>query len=332
MIVVIDSNVWLSTLALRSSLGAAVLFFISQRGWTIAVPEVVLLEVEANLRGSLAEAVDSVQTHHRKLLAIFGKLKEVVLPTQEDIERVVSGVFAIEQVQVRHLPFTQESAKDSFLRTIDKRPPSHRSQQFKDGVIWADCLALLSDDDVILVTNDKAFFEGDDLKQGLSKRLLGETTNKHHRLTVMSELPLLLEEVRVQVNVDPPLLLAALRASEGAMFANLIPRHGFTEGTLLKCSNRLFATADASKLHLEFELEMEAVDVTGQGRTGGVFMVSGSGRYAPRSTGFEAVQSNVEELRFNSVSGEEVKHSIHMASGNIVLGHADISHTVRHRL
>jgi len=332
MLVVIDSNIWLSSLALRSNLSAAVLFYVSQRGWTVVVPEVVHLEVEANLRAQLAGAVDSVQTSHRKLLAVFGKLKEVVLPTQSEIEHVVSKVFAIDQVGLRHVPFTLASARDSFLRAVDKRPPSHRSQQFKDGVIWADCLALLDEDNVILVTSDKAFFEGDDLKRGLSKELQSETASKPHTLRLLCELTELLDEVRVPVGIEPSMLLAAFRTTEGMTFASLLGRNGFSEGELLKCSSKLYATSDASKLHLEFQLELEARDVTGQGRIGGVLIVTGNGLYAPRQSVFEAFQSGGEELRYTLETGEEVKRSIVIGAGNMVLGHADVIHSVRHQL
>ena len=296
------------------------------------VPEVVHLEVEANLRAQLTSAVDSVQTNHRKLLAMFGKLKEVVLPTQSEIERVVSEVFAIDQIGLRRVPFSLESARDSFLRTVDKRPPSHRNQQFKDGVIWADCLALLDEDDVILVTSDKAFFEGDDLKRGLSKELHSEATAKPHNLRLLSELTELLDDVRESISVDPSKLLAAFRASEGATFASLLDRDGFSEGALLNCSTQLYATSDASKLHLEFQLELEAKDVTGQDRTGGVLLMTGNGLYAPRQSAFEVLQSDGEELRYISETGEEVKRSIVMGRVNIVLGHADVTHSVRHPL
>lgn len=332
MLVIIDSNIWLSSLALRSSLSAAVLFYISKRGWTVVVPEVVHLEVEANLRTQLTSAVDSVQTNHRKLLAVFGRLKEIVLPTQSEIERVVSEVFAIDQIDLRRVPFSPESAMDSFLRTVDKRPPSHRSQQFKDGVIWADCLALLDEDDVILVTSDKAFFEGDDLKRGLSKDLQSEAAAKPHTLRLLCELTELLDDVRVPISVDPSKLLAAFRASEGETFASLLDRNGFSEGALLECSSQLYATSDASKLHLEFQLELEARDITGQGRTGGVFLVTGNGLYAPRQSAFEVLQSGGEELRYISETGEEVKRSIVIGRANIVLGHADVMHSVRHLL
>lgn len=296
------------------------------------VPEVVHLEVEANLRAKLTSAVDSVQKNHRELLAVFGKMKEVVLPTKSEIERVVSEVFAIDQICLRRVPFSLESARDSFLRTVNKRPPSHRNQQFKDGVIWADCLALLDDDDVILVTSDKAFFEGDDLKRGLSKELQSEAAAKPHTLRLLSELTELLDDVRVPISVDPSKLLAAFRASEGSTFASLLDRNGFYEGALLNCSTQLYATSDASKLHLEFQLELEAKDATGQDRTGGVLRITGNGLYAPRQSAFEVLQSEGEELRYISETGDEVKRSIAMGRANIVLGHADVMHFVRHQL
>jgi hypothetical protein len=39
---------------------------------TLAIPEVVRLEVEHNLRSDLAEYIEEIRTKHRKLLTIFG--------------------------------------------------------------------------------------------------------------------------------------------------------------------------------------------------------------------------------------------------------------------
>ena len=48
-------------------------------------------------------------------------------------------------VEVIDVAFSLESARSSFLKTIKKLPPSATTQQFKDGVLWADCLNLLYD-------------------------------------------------------------------------------------------------------------------------------------------------------------------------------------------
>jgi len=70
--------------------------------------------------------------------------------------------------------FTLESAKLSLQKINDKVPPSDKNQQFKDGVIWADCMNLLQKGDVILVTKDKAFFQDRVYDNGLAVNLKEE--------------------------------------------------------------------------------------------------------------------------------------------------------------
>ena len=170
------------------------------------------------------------------------------------------------------------------------------------------------------------------MKRGLSKELQIEAAAKPHTLRLLCELTELLDDVRVPISVDPAKLLAAFRASEGTTFASLLDRNGFSEGTLLKCSSQLYATSDASKLHLEFQLELEARDATSQGRTSGVLLVTANGLYAPQQSVFEVLQSGEEELRYIAANGEDVKRSIVMGRANIVLGHADVMYSVRHPL
>lgn len=330
MIVVIDSNTWLSTLALRSSLGAAVLFYVSQQGSTLAVPEVVRLEVEVHLRTLLQESIDALQTHHRKLLAIFGKLKEMVVPQPEEIDAVVARAFAMEPVKVRDLPFSLESARNSFLRTVNKIPPSHRTQQFKDGVIWADCVALLDEDDVVLVTNDKAFFEGDDYKQGLARALQAEIIGKPRTLRILHQLSDLLEQVRVPIELDAANLMSALGERYGKSFGDILDVNGFAAGAVRSCETKLFATSDPTALHIEFTLELDAVDAADRERPNGVFRISGSGRYIPKESRFMDLRRGGEELTYQSPMGEQVTRSNVIGAGSIVLGHADVLHSVRH--
>src|SRR6476620_1535191 len=90
MIVVFDSNIWQSDLYKRSNASAAVRFFLRQGGTKIAIPEVVQMEVENNLRLDLKKWIKSIEEAHRQMLGVFGTLKEVVLPTQDQIDVVVA--------------------------------------------------------------------------------------------------------------------------------------------------------------------------------------------------------------------------------------------------
>jgi hypothetical protein len=79
MIVVCDTNVWLSELGLRSGAGSALRFYLKHQGARLALPEVVRLEVVHNLRARLLGHIDRISREHRQLLTVFGRLKEVVL-------------------------------------------------------------------------------------------------------------------------------------------------------------------------------------------------------------------------------------------------------------
>ena len=56
MIIVFDTNIWLANLYLRTPAAAAARFFISQNKASVALPEVVRLEVQHHLREHLQRA------------------------------------------------------------------------------------------------------------------------------------------------------------------------------------------------------------------------------------------------------------------------------------
>ncbi len=174
MIVVIDTNIWLGELALNSALGSAVRFFLLHRNARVMLPEVIRLETERHLRAMLREQVAKIRDNHQRLLAVFGRLDEIALPSDAAIDAKVYEVFQTLGVACVDVPFCLDSARSSFLKTIDKLAPSDRDQQFKDGVLWADCVALLRDDDVSLVSADKVFFHQRDYAQGRAKNLTAE--------------------------------------------------------------------------------------------------------------------------------------------------------------
>jgi hypothetical protein len=149
MIVVLDSNIWLSEIGLNSSLGGAARFFIRHNNARLALPEVVRLEVEENFRARLSESAKEIAKNYRQLLAAFGSLKELVIPSDAEIDRKVEEIFANVGLDLMEIPLSLESARSSFLKTIAGVPPSAGAQQFKDWVLWADCVRLLQDDDVL---------------------------------------------------------------------------------------------------------------------------------------------------------------------------------------
>jgi PIN domain len=333
MIVIFDTNIWLQNLFLRSPAGAAARFFILQKRVRVALPEVIRLEVEQHLRKEIRRCVTEVRTNHERLLAVFGMLKEVVLPDDAQIEQKISEGFGSLGVELDHVAFSFESAKDSFLRTITKTAPSDQSQQFKDGVLWADCIALLKQDDVVLVTNDKAFYEDRKYEKGLAVTLHQECASRPHRLTLLSELSDLLREIQTQVEVDHDALTTAFLETADLSTQRLLERAGFQIEERTHVDVDRFVTENPEILFVEFKIAFRCADATGQDRAEGSLLLRGDGLYNCLRRTFSNLAELGSDLRFRDKEGieQERKNIVARVSG-IVLGHREVSHSVRYKL
>jgi hypothetical protein len=127
MFIVLDTNIWVKELGLNSTLGAATRFYVRNKNARLVVPEVVRLEAQAHFRRDLTDFVRTLGDNHRNLLTIFGSLKELVLPDDAQVEAKVAEMFANMGIELLEIPFSLESARDSFLKTIFKEPPSDQN-------------------------------------------------------------------------------------------------------------------------------------------------------------------------------------------------------------
>jgi PIN domain len=332
VIVILDTNIWLAELGLRSPLGAVARLYLQQKHARLALPEVVRLEVEHNLRNRLREYVSTLQDTHRQLLTIFGTLKELVVPDAPAIEGRVTELFGKLGVEMLETPFSLASAKSSFLKTIDKVPPSDRTQEFKDGVLWADCVGLLEDDDVCLVTKDKAFFQDREYAKGLSENLAAEIADAVHTFALMPSLDQLVRDLRVDVAIDESVLVKAYLDKSFEAIDGLLKRNGFVLGEKLGTSKVLYATENPSVLYVEFTIEFEAKETVGDGRTNGVITLRGDGSYDTKLHTFANLGNREEALRFQQSGGDEREVRNVYASMEEFIGHRDVSHTIRRKL
>lgn len=333
MIVVFDTNIWLKELALNSTLGAAVRFFLRQRNAQLALPEVVRLEVERNFRNKLDDFVETVRKNHRQLLAVFGKLKEVVLPDDERIQKKVSEIFTDLGIELLDISFSLESARSSFIKTIEKLPPSDLNQQFKDGVLWADCVNLLQNDDVILVTADLAFFSNRKIENGLAKNLIAEIKGQPHTLKIFSSISELLTDIKTEIVVDDNLLFNTFIKKHGKMIDDMLEKNAFRLEHPPMVKKALFATEDPKILYLDFIIDIPCADLSDNLRTDAVLHLEGNGTYNVEDKNYNDVKITGQRLDYLLSDGtsKESKNVILLAS-NIVIGHRDVVHSVRYKI
>ena len=334
MIVVFDTNIWLRELCLNSPAGAATKFFLKGKNAKIVLPEVVRLETEHNLRDKLTEFISKIEKNYKQLLTVFGKLKEVVLPDDKAVEEKVRHVFTDFGVNLIEIPFTFESAKSSFIKTIDGVPPNDRkSQQFKDGVLWADCVRLLEEDDVYLVTFATGFYKDHDFTKGLAENLKAEVSGARHILILLSSLSELLEEIRTEISVDVVILAGAFLSKNRESINGLLARNSFDLGEMQRVEKTLFATEQPESLYIKFTIEYECKDISDGDREDARLTLRGDGKYHANSGTFTDLRNFGEELTFKLKDGTEQRSLNYVAyMAGIVLGHKEVTHSVRYKL
>lgn len=333
MYVVIDSNIWISELGLSTAKGLALQFFIKQKDAVIAIPEVVKREVEIKIQEALTKYCDDIQKSHRQLLSIFGKLKEVVLPDEQAIDDCVAGLFNKISVEKREIPFSIESASQSFDKVIMGKPPSGpKDQQFKDGVIWADCLALLEHDDVSLVTKDRGFYKDKQYEKGLAANLKQEAAQRPHQIEIFDSLTDLLDKIQEPVDIDEAALVKEYCGETQESISRLLERNGFETSGDPKVNVSSYITENANNLYIEFKISFNCKDITDENRTQAILKLKGDATFQSAKRKFSEFRNQGERLDYVDSDGEQQSKNVYVMVGGFVVGHRTVEHIVRHKI
>lgn len=202
MFAILDSNVWISDIGLKSAQGETAKRLLQAKAAVLVIPDVVRQEVQNKLCEMAVKEKIDIRNSHGYLQRLLGDIDDITLPTDERIKQCVSGLFENSGLETREIPLTLESAKSSYEKILNKLAPSDKNEQFKDGVIWANSIELLSESDVWLVSKDKAFFKNRNENEGLASNLLEESSQRPNELRLFYGLERLVDPDVVRVSPD----------------------------------------------------------------------------------------------------------------------------------
>jgi hypothetical protein len=333
MYIIFDSNIWISELGLNSPKGAATRLFVKQKGAKVVVPEVIKLETERHLRNELTDYIADIQKKYRQLLAVFGKLKELILPDDKAIEEKITSIFGASRLDIIEVPLCLESAKSSFMKTIDKVPPSDKDQQFKDGIIWAECLNLLKEDNVYLISADKAFYQERNYEKGLSATLASEAAGYAYKIQLYHTVSELIREIRTEIALDEGKLVQDFFMANQESINGLLSRNGFSLNGEAALRVEKYATEDPNRLYVEFEITYRCEDITSDSRSAAKLILKGDCGYLVTENKFLTIRNYGEELTFRTQDGEDKNiRNIVIFADSLVIGHKTVEHSVRHHI
>jgi len=329
MLLVLDSNVLLAEQGLKSTLGSVARLYIRRRGAELVLPEVIKLETEHNLRQSLLSHRATLLDSHRKFLSIFGRMRDLELPTEADIESRVLGFFDSLGLTLREIPFSQESARASFIKTVRKVQPSDKSQQFKDGVIWADCVKLCHESEVTLVTSDKAFFCDYDYSKGLAPNLAAEVSGAPFPLRLFPSLVALTKELTVSISVDINSIVRCHLAQFRDHISRILSAERYELTDEIDSNCKVFATENPDLLYVKYDVRISVVGLSPESNREGSFRFVGDCAYHLETKVIENIRIIRQSLTCKDDFGEPRSVNNEFLYGAGAIGVRMVSHEVR---
>lgn len=260
--VILDTNIWVSTRLLRTSLGAAVIYSLSQTKRRLALPEVIEEEIKKHAYKKGNEAVAAIQNNYRLIEQLMGWRDDFRVPPVDQFVTCVDSRLAELGKFIHKTKFRLNHAKAALRRVLEESPPnSCKNQQFKDSAIWESILELAKDADVDFVTEDKAFFQGPPSYR-LASNLVEDCKSVPGNIRVFYELPNYLKEIKEEL---PPFdKEKVVKKIDESIMAGLSERavdRGYKLGDISKSTVLAFLTEKPEVIAIEFEIYYSASEV-----------------------------------------------------------------------
>lgn len=157
-VLVLDSCTFIREIGLTSKGASALKHYLYLRRTDLVVPEVVAEECERNLTKEARRRKKQIEEQLGWLGRFCGEVSGWPSPSDDAIEKRAKLLANAEHLsRATVLPETKIVRERAEARNRVERPPSHKRSGPNDCRIWEQCLALLADQDVIFVSNDKDF-------------------------------------------------------------------------------------------------------------------------------------------------------------------------------
>jgi hypothetical protein len=335
MKILVDTNVWLSENLLRSPKGLSLTAFCYKNGHKLLVPEIVEKEIEVNFFRNAIEKRDKIQENYRYLLATLGKLKELILPGDEEVRKALSDRLLELYDIIERISFTFDQAKTALEMVINYLPPNCKSnQQFKDSAIWVSALDASSNSEIAFITADKGFYTDKKVEKGLASNILDGIKNADNKISVYQGLDGFLDKnFKSNKIIDATLLADKIFEEEKERISKHVSEFDISIQRIILNDLVKYVTGKDALLSIDYKGVVEIV----AGETSPkdpFYLIEGSCLFDISKNVLEQNFLNSFDFQWIDENGDRKdKRSKNVyAFGNIVLGHRTVEYQLKHEI
>ena len=203
-VLVFDSSTLVAEIGLMSNRGSALKHYLYSRGIKLIVPAVVAKECERHLIQRARGKRSQIQDNLEWLARFCRKVGGWSAPSDNEIGARAKALSTGDDFGAIVLPETEAIRERAEFRERTERPPGHSRAGLADCKIWEQCLDLLTEHDVILVSADTDFrghHSPDELHPQL--RTEAEEVGAGRKLTFLRTIVSLLRDLKSEIPSIP---------------------------------------------------------------------------------------------------------------------------------
>lgn len=260
--IIVDTNIWCSSLLLKSEFGPALLHILKRCNGKLGIPEIIKYEIPKQIIKRGKAAISKIEQGFREISAIIGSHSPYEVPSENDLFNKVNYRFTELEDLIEHVDMTMEQVRSTVNRINKELPPNGpNNQQFKDSMIWEAALELCKKFLVHLVTKDGGFYNRDK-KSELAPELKEECTKRKAIIYVHRELRDCIKNLSDEIpEIDYKVLAIAIRVGIEQSLREDASSHLLDIGELIKYNIDAFYTENHDILELGFELCFNGIDI-----------------------------------------------------------------------
>lgn len=262
--IILDSNIWISNLLLRTPISSALIYGIVQKGARIGLPYVVMREIMFHTERMGLEILDAALEGIR-MLNYFddgANLAKFCLPNKDKISKALPiRLTELSDIilQHKHTPEEMEQALEMVLRKLP--PNSDKNQQYKDSLLWQAVLNLADEFEVHFVTRDKGFFKNKKYKEGPADNICKDIESKGNDIFIYSEIEECAKILHTfEESIDVETIINNIFIAVKDELKKEVKEEGYILKDLESGQLEPFITSDPSKIAVKFSIDCNIIE------------------------------------------------------------------------
>ena len=278
-VLVLDSSTFIKEIGLMSQKGSALKHYLYCRGTQFVVPQAAAEEYERHLAEHAEKKAKQIEEGLRWLAQFCNGVEGWSAPGDTTIKACAKALATGKSLGAVFLEETDDTRAQAERRYQEERPPGHtKKATLGDCRIWEQCLELLSDHNVVLVSQDSDFQSRSGTSLHPQLRAEAEEAGAGRSLTFHSSMESLLQELKSEIPAIPEAEIFEFVYDATSETIQELQSNSECRPTATGTIRQRRLTTDDRRF-IEVRLEVEDRWESPDGATSGCFKLSGSCRY-----------------------------------------------------